>query len=145
MHPYALTWYPVQAGSYELTAKAIDDKGMVTTSDVVQVTVTATNNSLVNTEKAGNGNSAKIFSSGSLNLKVSPVPAKKIVNIYTTGFEKNKKVTISVLSVSGVIIKTIHTASNPTMQMDVSSLRSGVYFLKVLTGEKILHTRFVKL
>ena len=34
--PYALTWYPVPAGDYVITAKAIDDKGGVTTSDIVQ-------------------------------------------------------------------------------------------------------------
>ncbi|MBA2562674.1 MAG: Ig-like domain-containing protein, partial [Chitinophagaceae bacterium] len=30
--PYSLTWYPIPAGNYAITAKAIDDKGAVTTS-----------------------------------------------------------------------------------------------------------------
>ncbi len=78
-------------------------------------------------------------------MKADPDPAKNILNIYTTGFEQNKKLTISVVSVSGVVVKTIQKTSNQIMQMDVSSLSPGVYFLKILSGDKILYTQFVKL
>jgi RHS repeat-associated protein len=37
--PYAVTWNNVPAGSYSLTARATDDKGIVTTSPVVPVVV----------------------------------------------------------------------------------------------------------
>ena len=114
---------------------------MVTTSDIVQVTVAATNNSLVNTEKVGSGNNAKIFSPGSINLKVSPDPVN-ILNIYTMGFEQNKKLTISVISVSGIIIK-ISIESNYANECFFIEAR-GLLF-KSLSGEKILYTRFVKM
>ncbi len=145
--PYSLTWYPIPAGNYAITAKAIDDKGGVTTSDIVNVTVAAPNNLSVNSGKTNisNGSNAKLFSTGSLSLKADPNPVKNILNIYITGFERNKKLTISVVSVSGVVLNTIQKTSNQIVQMDVSSLKQGIYFLKVLSGDKILYTQFVKL
>lgn len=41
--PYAFTWSTVPAGAYSLTAKATDNRGAVTTSGAVSVTVTGAN------------------------------------------------------------------------------------------------------
>ncbi len=92
-----------------------------------------------------NGSNAKLFSTGSLSLKAAPNPVKNILNLYTTGFEQKKQLTISVVSLSGAVIKTIQKTSNQTMQINVSSLTSGVYFLKVVSESKTLYTRFLKL
>ncbi|MEJ7681147.1 MAG: T9SS type A sorting domain-containing protein [Segetibacter sp.] len=67
------------------------------------------------------------------------------MQIYTNKLQLNKPATISIISASGVVEKTIYTPSNQIMQMDVSFLKSGVYFLKVLSGDEVLHTQFVKL
>ncbi len=40
--PYSVTWTSAQAGSYSLTAKAVDDDGATTTSAAHSVTVNAT-------------------------------------------------------------------------------------------------------
>ncbi len=145
-YPYTYTWHNVHAGKYAFTAQATDDKGVVTTSAVVHVSVRGKGFPFVTTQKSSTNNekSAKLFSEGSLSLKVGPNPVKNILNLYTTGLE-NKRLTISVVTVSGIVIKTIQKTSGQTMQMDVSSLKSGVYFLKVLSGDKVLYTQFVKL
>ncbi len=78
-------------------------------------------------------------------VKAGPNPVKNILNLYTTGFEQNKQLIISIVSLSGVVIKTIHKTSGQIMQMDVSSLKPGVYFLKVVSEHKTLYNQFVKL
>jgi ELWxxDGT repeat protein len=146
-YPYTYTWHNVPAGNYSFTAQAMDDKGVVTTSAVVHVSVKAPDVPFVSMGKANvsDGSNAKLFSTGSFGVKASPNPARNILNIYTSGFEQNKNVTISVVSVSGTVLKTIQKTSNQMMQLDVSSLGSGTYFIKVTSGDKVLTTQFVKL
>ncbi len=146
-YPYTYTWHNVHAGKYVFTAQATDDKGVVTTSAVVHVSVRGKGFPFVSTEKSNtnNGRNAKLFSTGSLSVKATPNPVKNMLNVYTTGFEQNKQLTISVVSRSGAVIKTIEKTSGQTMQMDVSSLKPGVYFLKVVSEDKTLYTQFVKL
>ncbi len=139
-YPYTYTWHNVHAGKYAFTAQATDDKGGVTTSAVVHVSVRGKGFPFVTTEK-----SAKLFSTASLSLKAVPNPVKNILNLYTTGFDHNKKLTISVVSVSGVVMNSVHKTASQTMQMDVSLLKPGKYFLKVVSGDKTLYTQFVKL
>jgi hypothetical protein len=81
-----------------------------------------------------------------LSLKLSPVPARSTLQIYTKGLQLNKPSTISVLSSTGVLLKTIQSnASIKVVQLDVSSLASGVYTIKVMSGEKVMYKQFVKL
>jgi hypothetical protein len=81
-----------------------------------------------------------------LSLKVGPVPARSTLQIYTKGLQLNKQSTISVISSSGVVMKTIQSnASDKVVQLDVSSLASGVYTIKVINGGKVAYKQFVKL
>ncbi len=89
--------------------------------------------------------SGKLNFSNDVSLKLSPNPARNTLQIYTNGLQQNKRSTITVVSASGVVIKTINTTSNKIMQIDVSVLKPGVYFLKVLSGDKVSYTQFVKL
>ncbi len=123
-------------------------KGAVTTSEIVYVSVKAPDNSLVNTgiSSQNNGNNAKLFSTGSLSLKTSPNPVKNILNIYTSGFDQNKKSAVSVVSVSGALIKGLQSNNlNKKITLDVSTLSAGVYFIKVINGDKVIYTKFIKL
>ncbi len=82
----------------------------------------------------------------SLSLNVSPNPAAKTLNISINGLQTNNRSAISVLSVSGAVIKTIQPgALDKNVQLDVSSLTSGVYFIKVTNGDRIFYKQFVKL
>ena len=140
--PYTYNWQYVHAGNYTITAKATDDLGKVTISAPVSITVTSANQPIVSSQSYVNN---KTDISNAVSVKLIPNPAKNILNIHTTGFEQDKKLMISVVSVLGVVVKTIYTTPDQIMQMDVSSLRPGVYFLKVLSGDKVLYTQFVKL
>ena len=79
-----------------------------------------------------------------VSLKLSPNPATNVVNIYTKGLQQNKPATISIISVSGIVLKTMQS-NNSTTQLDVSSLVSGVYTIKIVSGDKVSYTQFVKL
>jgi hypothetical protein len=50
------------------------------------------------------------------------------------------------MSATGVLLKTIQSnASAKVVQLDVSSLVSGVYTIKVMSGNKVAYKQFVKL
>jgi len=144
--PYNIDWN-VGEGNYSITAKATDDKGHTTTSDVVNVSVVSPCSSPVSLEKNVTNieSNARLLSAGSISLRAGPDPAQNILNIYTSGFQQNKKLAISVVSVSGVTIKTIYAKANQTTQMNVSALAPGVYLLKAFSGDQILYSQFVKL
>ncbi len=83
---------------------------------------------------------------GALSLKLSPVPARSTLQIFTKGLQLNKPSTISVISASGVVLKTIQpNGSNKVVQLDVSSWVNGVYTIKVISGDKVMSKQFLKL
>ncbi|MEO6452440.1 MAG: T9SS type A sorting domain-containing protein [Ginsengibacter sp.] len=81
----------------------------------------------------------------SLALNINPNPGGNILNISAKGLPSKDRSTIFILSVSGAVIKTIEAKSLSDLRLDISSLRAGTYFIKVITGDKILHKSFVKL
>jgi uncharacterized delta-60 repeat protein len=142
--PYAYTWSSVAAGTYSLTAKATDNHGIVTTSAVVKVSVAASKglspgNNILPVNSPPDSTSL-------VSLKGSPNPAGSILNIYTKGLPPEKQLTISVMSVSGVEMKVRRlNTSNTIVQIDVKSLVSGVYIIKVICGDRAMYKQFVKL
>ena len=81
-----------------------------------------------------------------VSLKLSPNPTSNILYVYANGLLQNKRSTISVISVSGVIMKTINSnISRQPVQLGVSSLASGVYTIKVVSGDKVMFKQFIKL
>lgn len=137
--PYSSAWLNVPEGTYSVTAKATDNNGKTTTSAPVGISVTAAAKSMVTGDKLNSFN-------GLLGLNVNPNPVAKTLNISIEGLQTNHKSGISVLSVSGVVIKTIQSnALNKNVHLDVSSLSAGVYFIKLINGDKILYKQFVKL
>jgi uncharacterized repeat protein (TIGR03803 family) len=140
-YPYTYWWSNVQAGTYTITAKAYDDKGLSTTS--APVTVIVTDASVVSRPSSAN---SKTDVNGALSMVLSPNPARSTLEIYTKGLQLSKPSTISVMSSTGVLVKTIQSsAPNKVVQLDVSSLASGVYTIKVINGGKVAYKQFVKL
>ncbi len=139
-YPYTYWWTNVQPGTYTITAVAYEDKGLSTTS--AAITVTVTNTSIVSRPSSVTN---KTNLNGALNLQLSPNPAKNTLQIYTKGLQLNKPSTISVISASGVIMRTMHLNLKTVVQLDVSSMVSGVYTIKVVSGDKVMYKQFVKL
>jgi hypothetical protein len=139
-YPYTYTWTDVQPGTYTITAKAYDDKGLSATSKAVKVTVT--NASIVSRPSSVN---IKTDLNDALSLRLSPVPARSTLQIYTKGLQLNRPSTISLMSSSGVLLKLSNQMHQIELQLDVSSLASGVYTIKVINGGKVAYKQFVKL
>ncbi len=142
-YPYTYSWKDVQPGTYTITAVAADANGLSATSAPVTISVTEPNGTI-----AGNRPFIKnpSVANGFTDLKVSPNPARNTLHIYTNLPQQDKQTTISVISAAGVVMKTMQTNSlKQTIKFDVSSLVSGVYAIKVISGEKVLYKQFVKL
>ena len=139
--PYTYNWINVPAGTYTITAKAADNWGAQTTSAPITVTVTS-NSSITSNRPYSKTEIAAL--NDALSLRLSPNPAGNVVNISASGLQQNKPATLSIISVSGIVLKTMQM-SNSATQLDVSSLTSGVYTIKIVCGDKIMHRQFVKL
>ena len=79
-----------------------------------------------------------------LTLKLGPNPASSILNILLDGLQPNKPATMAIISISGIVLKNIQINKSAT-QLDVSALTSGVYIMRIISGDKVLYKKFVKL
>ncbi|WP_435260984.1 S8 family serine peptidase [Tenacibaculum sp. nBUS_03] len=74
-----------------------------------------------------------------LGLLVHPNPATNFIEV--TGISKNDNITYRVVTIAGIVVKSGKLMSR---NLDISSLKSGIYVLEVNDGEKSLNTRFIK-
>lgn len=142
--PYTYTWQDVPAGTYTITAKAIDNLGLSKTSAPIKIIVAATDTPIVSGRKPA----VNVLSgvNGDISLKVWPNPAGDIININTKGLLQDKQMSISVISAAGVVMKIIRSnSSTQIVSLNVSSLLSGVYTIKVTCEDKIMFRQFIKL
>lgn len=81
-----------------------------------------------------------ISNANAVSMEVYPVPANDFLQIRSSEALRQ----LSVVSITGSTVEVRELAGEKSIQMDISSLESGVYFLKLSgdTGSKIL--RFVK-
>ena len=63
----------------------------------------------------------------------------------TINGQQNKTSELYILSASGIVIKNIHSVTSTEVPLDISSLVNGVYFIKVISGDKVMYRQFVKL
>lgn len=142
--PYTYTWKDVPAGVYTITAKATDNLGLTKTSAPVKIIVTASDTPMVSNRPASVINLTGL--NGDISLKAWPNPAGNIINIRTSGLPQNKPANISVISAMGGVMKTMQSnSSTQTTGLDVSSLVSGMYTVKVICGDKVMYKQFIKL
>ncbi|MEO6456581.1 MAG: Ig-like domain-containing protein, partial [Ginsengibacter sp.] len=140
--PYSWNWVNAPVGTHPITVKAYYISGAAITSQTVTITV----NSLVSFVSRVSSENSKSNINASVTLNLVPNPANDILNIYTTGLPKDKQMIISVISTSGVIMKTIRKPrSAQVVQLNVSSLADGVYTIKIISDDKIMYKAFVKL
>jgi len=142
--PYTYTWKDVPAGVYTITAKATDNLGLTKTSAPVKIIVTASDTPMVSNRPASVINLTGL--NGDISLKAWPNPAGNIINIRTSGLPQNKPANISVISAMGGVMKTMQSnSSTQTTGLDVSSLVSGMYTVKVICADKVMYKQFIKL
>ena len=138
--PYSFTWKQDSVGKYFITAVATDNWG-ATTTDFIYVKVVKPKTIVSNRPYSKN---EKTDLNDALRLKLSPNPSSNIVNISIRGLQLTKPATLSIISTSGIVLKTMHISDAAT-QLDVSTLASGVYTIKIVSGDKTLYKQFVKL
>ncbi len=81
-----------------------------------------------------------------MNFSLYPNPANKILNITIGDVQPNGKSTVSIINSSGAMVRAIKVNSrNKIVQLNVSSLTRGTYFIKIISGDKVRNKRFVKL
>jgi len=149
--PYTYQWQNVPAGTYTITAVAKDNWSAETTSSPVTVTVTAAGESLMSRTAPAHELPA---------IKLSPNPARKILNINIAGLQKNTPSTLSLISASGVTIRLLsdktqqrnsisssshQLGGSELIQVNVSAIASGMYIIKMISGEKVLYKQFIKM
>ena len=71
-------------------------------------------------------------------INVFPNPAQNVLNI--TGIEYNTY--IGFYDNNGRIMKEVN--ANPNESIDISSLPDGIYYLRILYGEKYIVKRLIK-
>ncbi len=80
-----------------------------------------------------------------ISVKVGPNPSNNILTVYIYGLSMNKDLKISVLSISGIVLKTMqYNSLYKPVQVNVSTLKSGVYILRVTSGNKKVSKEFIK-
>jgi hypothetical protein len=142
--PYTFSWKNVAAGTYTITAKATDDKGAVTTSAKVTISVVAPTISL----RANNRVSTNVdtASANTLNLKVFPNPAVNQIQISLDGLQiTNQKAQLLITNLAGIVVKTIPVSlPAQTIKADVSSLNRGMYTATIVADHFKASKKFIK-
>jgi hypothetical protein len=95
---------------------------------VTNTATTTVANPLVNTDF--------VFSN---NFSLYPNPVKNTLNI-----TNKNKLDISSISIYNTLGQLVHTITNPTTTNDVSGLKSGTYFIKMVTDKGFSSGKFVK-
>ncbi len=160
--PYTFIWYPVQAGTYNLTAKAIYNSGVVVTSTNVSVLVENTttlssispdNNELLSVTNDGNAaysNQTMVNSLDPpklLDFRLFPNPAiNKIQVSFDDGIRRNQKANLAILNLSGNTLKSIPIIlTGNKIEVDISSLNIGVYIMRISGDNFLVNKKFTKI
>jgi len=121
-------------------------KGSITFGNTTLVNASTTTDMFL--AKLGNSTGINELSN-SLNIAVYPNPASEIVTIDAStslsihSVSLNIPMAIEITNIEGQLIKTLITSSNKT-DVDVSTLPSGVYFVKVKTEKGMMVEKFIK-
>ena len=78
---------------------------------------------------------------GRLQVDVFPLPASGVVNIVHKG--KNEQAQMTLLDFNGNVVLTRPLSQQPVDQLDVSGLRKGIHYLKIVSPEGLQIIRIV--
>lgn len=157
--PYGMRWFDMQAGTYQVFAKAYDDEGEVTVSEPITIVVRQQDGSLgsiagntaagVNTTLAEDGSVSALGRSGVVpeagKLKLYPNPAVSELFLTLDGSQLNGAAQISITNASGGLVRTSNVnIQGSNIRVDVSGLLPGSYIVTVKQGAYFLSSKFVK-
>ncbi|MCC6690266.1 MAG: T9SS type A sorting domain-containing protein [Bacteroidia bacterium] len=74
-------------------------------------------------------------------IKIYPIPSNGILNIAVPFELRNGE--LSIYNLSGIVVKNIKTNENVEINLDVSALSAGVYFLELKKEGKQLHSKII--
>lgn len=163
--PYAFSWINVPAGNQTITAKAINSEGNVIGSNSITISVSYSASARpAKTDKGFNSTVSNVISADTINealtkqpntfkdfmeevsLKLSPNPAGNTIFVSAKGLSQNKDCQITILSMTGAIVKTVnYNLPGKVMELNISSLNSGIYILRASSGSSKKSISFVKL
>ena len=76
-----------------------------------------------------------------IHFKLFPNPVNTYLEVQ---FNQNTKKSIEIYSITGALMYSITNISDDQFTIDVHDLNSGIYFLKVHTGNRTTVKKFVK-
>ena len=77
------------------------------------------------------------------NLNIYPNPSTGIINLKSNSFSET--ISISINNIQGqIVITEDKVPSNKTIQVDISNLTTGIYFVKITSGENTVIKRVIK-
>jgi hypothetical protein len=133
------TWTPTVAGIYTFKVR-VTDNGTPVLFDEEQITVTVTNTALANSI----GSTNKIMAENG-GMKIYPNPARDKITV-SWNTQALNQVIITVIDTRGLkvgINKYIMVAHN-NVEVNIASLKSGVYILQIQTEHGVQSFKFIK-
>jgi len=76
-------------------------------------------------------------------LTLSPIPVKDILHVNYTSETNNGLIALSVHDLNGKLLLTKKIDYISTIELNVSNLPSGVYFIKLITGKETIKKKFI--
>jgi hypothetical protein len=129
--PYTSNWTAL-SGSHAIKAIAKDNLGSMTSSSITTIIV-----QLVGVNE---------LSTSNFSVNISPNPAKDFVTINMINLQNNQNAIVSFFDFKGSLISSTTTPVNSNdfnYKLDVSSLKSGVYFMNVSAGNETIVEKIV--
>lgn len=143
--PYTYQWQNVAAGTYKLTAKAYDNKGKVTTSAAVQISVQAGNGLVAGSSVSEKeiANKDGVGSSPYLEQN-SPNPVRGSTSIGYFLPEGSKKAALDLIDQTGSIIKVYvlqQAKGKGRIELNTTGLPAGAYLYSLSVDGKVVATK----
>ena len=129
--PYTVNWTAL-LGSHAIKAIAKDNLGSMTSSSIstIQVQTVGLNE----------------FTASNFSVNVSPNPAKDLISINIKNVQNNENTKVSFFDFKGSFISETNLPVNSNdfnYKLDVSNLKSGIYFMNVSSGNEIITEKIV--
>lgn len=80
-----------------------------------------------------------------ISLDIYPIPANDMVNVKLSGFEGRELKSVEILDSQGKWVKSLNLYTQEVNKVNIESLSSGVYFLRLVDDVSVNEKKFVKI